>query len=67
MGGSAKEAARLVVDPLGVAWKKDKGKKKAGLSTQQKRNNAARSAQPLLQQTALTPDDTANGAGTALL
>ena len=67
MGGSAREGARMVVDPLGVAWKKEKKKKKPAVNAQAQKNLAAKSAAPLLQQTALSPDDKATGSGTALL
>jgi len=45
---------------------KKKNKKKT-LTLQQRKNQAARGAQPLLQQTALSQDTPAAGAGTALL
>jgi hypothetical protein len=46
---------------------KKKKNKKAQMSPQAKKNLAAKSAAPLLQQTALSPDTKATGTGTALL
>ncbi len=44
-----------------------KKNKKNKPSAQQRRNQAARGAAPLLQQTALSQDEPVGGAGTALL
>ena len=72
MGGSAEKVLTYggVTKPLwnSVGMFEDKKKKKGdGLSPQQRKNKAAKSAAPLLQQTALSPDDKPAGAGTALL
>jgi len=71
MGGSAEKVLTYggVTKPLwnAVGMFEDKKKKGDGLSPQQRKNKAAKSAAPLLQQTVLTPDNKATGAGTALL
>jgi hypothetical protein len=56
--------AGMALRETGIIKKK---KKKDGLSPQAKKNLAAKSAAPLLQQTALSPDTKATGTGTALL
>jgi len=64
MGGSGSDTAHVL--SYGLVDKK-KGNKKPKLSPQQRKNIAAKSATPLLQETAITPDEKATGAGTALL
>jgi hypothetical protein len=70
MGGSV---PKFIPDESLAAYgiKSVHGKKKKNkgdeLTPQQRKNKAAKSAQPLLQQTALSPDDKPAGAGTALL
>jgi hypothetical protein len=71
MGGAAdmlvpKEGlAGQALKAAGVTGKK---KKKKPVNAQAQKNLAAKSAAPLLQQTALSPDEPSNtGAGTALL
>ena len=70
MGGSAEKIVTYggLTKPLwnAVGVFEDKKKKKS-LSPQARKNLAAKSAQPLLQQTALSPDPAATGTGTALL
>ena len=73
MGGALDSVAKMTpkeglagqaFKAAGIGKKKKKGD---GLSPQARKNLAAKSAAPLLQQTALSPDDSATGAGTALL
>jgi hypothetical protein len=72
MGGALDSVAKMAPKEglAGQAFKAagvGKKKKKDSLSPQARKNLAAKSAAPLLQQTVLTPDDTTTGAGTALL
>ncbi len=61
-GGLGKKS----LESVGVLKKKKKGKLTSA-QQQAARNTAARGAAPLLQQTALSPDEPVGGAGTALL
>jgi len=72
MGGALDSVAKMTPKEglAGQAFKAagiGKKKKGDGLSPQARKNLAAKSAAPLLQQTVLTPDNKATGAGTALL
>ena len=74
MGGALESVGKMTPKEglAGQAFKaagitQKKKKKKPQMSAQAKKNLAAKSAAPLLQQTALSPDDKPTGAGTALL
>jgi hypothetical protein len=78
MGGAVDKVADFSskLDPTGLTGKinksvgvgeKKKKKKITPAMRQAAKNKAAAGAAPLLQQTALSPDDSATGAGTALL
>jgi hypothetical protein len=74
MGGAIKKADKFYSGGIGTKGLEKvgliEGKKKKKLTASQRqagRNQAARGASPLLQQTALSPNEPAGGAGTALL